>query len=233
MQKLWFIDKNTGENAVVAAEKTENGAFSFFYQGKRYTVPVELVGKRIYICTPEKPREKERLEEIFYHGEYFKRVDGQWVSGSGIVPKGKYQSKLSDLYQKRCRHYHHPVEELTAFARKQQKDAAGIQTAIRALEIAMPRASAGEVRGFLALLCGLYRRAGIPSASTSLYDYAMGKYGRRAVSQPFLTSVSAAFMDVGDLEMADIVSRRAFALDGGDAELDAFSQRFRAATRPE
>ena len=72
-QKLWFIDKNTGEKAVVSAEKIENGKITFSYQGKQYTIPVSMLGKKVYACLPEKPQAKGSAEkEIFYQGEYFK-----------------------------------------------------------------------------------------------------------------------------------------------------------------
>lgn len=149
LQKLWFIDKNTGEKAVVSAEKIENGKITFSYQGKQYTIPVSMLGKKVYACLPEKPQAKGSVEkEIFYQGEYFKWVNDQWVSSSGYIPKEKYQNRLSSLYQKRREHYGHPVKDLIAFARKQGKDEVGIHTAIRSLEIAMLRASAGEAKSF-------------------------------------------------------------------------------------
>ena len=65
-RKLWFIDKNTGEKAVVAAECVDPGKLSFCYQGKQYTIPVSMLGNRIYACLPEKPQEKETPQkEIF------------------------------------------------------------------------------------------------------------------------------------------------------------------------
>lgn len=234
-QKLWFIDKNTGEKAVVATEKIENGKITFSYQGKQYTIPVSMLGKRIYACLPEKPQAKGSAEkEIFYQGEYFKWLDDQWVSDSGYIPKEKYQNRLSNLYQKRREHYKHPVKELVAFARKQGKDEDGIHTAIRALEIAMLRASAGEAKGFLATLCSLYRQTGSSNAVISLYDYVAKKYGQQVETAPFLTSVSAAFMDIGDIGMANRVKNKAFALSGGnDAMLANFVQRFDTETRLE
>ena len=99
-QKLWFIDKNTGEKAVVSAEKIENGKITFSYQGKQYTIPVSMLGKKVYACLPEKPQAKGSVEkEIFYQGEYFKWVNDQWVSSSGYIPKEKYQNRLSSLYR--------------------------------------------------------------------------------------------------------------------------------------
>ena len=66
-QKLWFIDKNIGEKAVVSAEKIENGKITFSYQGKQYTIPVSMLGKKVYACLPEKPQaklqEKPRAEK--------------------------------------------------------------------------------------------------------------------------------------------------------------------------
>ena len=94
-QKLWFIDKNTGEKAVVSAEKIENGKITFSYQGKQYTIPVSMLGKKVYACLPEKPQAKgSAKKEIFYQGEYFKWVNDQWVSSSGYIPKEKYQNRL-------------------------------------------------------------------------------------------------------------------------------------------
>ena len=234
-QKLWFIDKNTGEKAVVDAEKTENGKISFSYQGKQYIIPVSMLGNRICAYLPEKSQKQEMLKrEIFYQGEYFELKNGQWVSNNGSTPKDKYQSKLSNLYQKRHKHYNHPVKELAAFARKQERNAAGTTIAIRTLEIAMLRANIGEAKSFLATLCSLYRRAGRPNAVVSLYDYAVGKYGKHVETPPFLTSVSAAFMDIGDIEMADIMRNKASLLIGGDdAKLTNFTQRFDAETRLE
>ena len=231
-QKLWFIDKITGEKAVVDVERIENGKITFSYQGKQYTIPVSMLGKRVYVCLPEKPQAKCSVEkEIFYQGEYFKWVNDQWVSSSGYSPKEKYQNRLSNLYQKRREHYNRPAKELIAFARKQEKDADGILTAIRALETAMLRASAGEAKGFLATLCSLYRQTGSSNAVVSLYDYVAKKYGQRVETAPFLTSVSAAFMDIGDIGMANRAKNKAFALSGGDVKLEAFSQRFLAETR--
>ncbi len=234
-QKLWFIDKSTGEKAVVDAERTENGKLSFFYQGKRYVIPVSMLGNRIYACLPEKTQKKEPLKrEIFYQGEYFELKNDQWVSSNGSIPKDKYQSKLSNLYQKRHKHYNHPVKELALFARKQERNAAGTNTAIRALEIAMLRANTEEAKGFLATLCSLYRRVGLSNAVVSLYEYAVDRYGKQVETPPFLTSVSAAFMDIGDIEMADIMRNKASLLRGGDdAKLTNFAQRFDAETRLE
>lgn len=232
-QKLWFIDKNTGEKVVVAAEGTGDGKISFSYQGKKYTFPMNLLGKRIFICSPE-TQEKHPVKEIFYRGEYFRLENSQWTSNTGSIPKEKYQKRLSDLYQKRCKYYSRPVKELAAFAREQKRDVDGINAAIRALEIAMLQATAGEAKGFLAILCSLYRQVGFSSAAVSLYDYAVKKYGRQIETLPFLTSISAAFMDIGDLNMADRMKKKAFALGGGDdAKLTAFAHRHDAETRLE
>lgn len=84
----------------------------------------------------------------------------------------------------------------------------------------------------MATLCSLYRRAGLPNAVVSLYDYAVGKYGKQVETPPFLTSVSAAFMDIGDIEMADIMRNKASLLIGGDdAKLTHFSRRFDTETQ--
>lgn len=232
-RKLWFIDKNTGEKAVVAAECVNPGKLSFCYQGKRYAIPVSMLGNRIYGCLPEKPQEKETpSKEIFYQGEHFRFKNGQWVSNNGSIPKETYQGRLSNLYEKRCKHYSHPVKELVSFARKQARNADGINTAIRTLEIATLRATSREAKDFLATLCSLYRRAGLPNAVASLYDYAVGKYGKQVETPPFLTSVSAAFMDIGDIEMADIMRNKASLLSGGDdAKLTHFSRRFDTETQ--
>ncbi len=234
-QKLWFIDKVTGKKTVVDAERTENEKISFSYQGKQYVIPASMLGNRICACLPEKPQKEESLKrEIFYQGEYFEMKNGQWISNNGSIPKDKYQSKLSNLYQKRHKHYNHPVKELTAFARKQERNAVGINTAIRTLEIAMLRANTGEAKGFLATLCSLYRQVGLPNAVVSLYDYAVGKYGKQVETPPFLTSVSAALMDIGDIEMADIMRNKASLLSGGDdAKLTNFTRRFDAETQLE
>lgn len=232
-QKLWFIDKNTGKKVVVAAEGTENGKISFSYQGKEYTFSMNLLGKRVFTCAPE-TQEKHPVKEIFYRGEYFRLENDQWTSNTGSVPKGKYQKRLSDLYQKRCRHYSRPVKELAAFAQEQKKDVDGINASIRALEIAVLQATAREAKGFLAILCSLYRQVGFSSAAVLLYDYAVEKYGNQIETLPLLTSISAAFMDIGDLDMADRIKQKAFALGGGDdAHFTAFAHRYDAETRLE
>lgn len=251
-QKLWFVDKNTGEKAVVTAEYDGLGNLSFSYQGKRHTIPVSMLGNRIYVYLPGKPQEKREPQEkkepqekrvpqkkegsnkeLFYQGEYFRFEAGKWVSHNGSIPKEKYQQRLSDVYQKRCKHYNHSVKELVAFARKQKKDTDGIDTAIRAFEIALPQATAEQASSFLATLCSLYRQTGMPSAVISLYDFAVRKYGKRVKTTPFLTSVAAAFMDTGDIEMAGILKRELVARDNGNEKLANFTQRFDAETRLE
>ena len=245
-QKLWFVDKNTGEKAIVTAEYDGLGNLSFVYQGKQHTIPVSMLGNRIYVYLPGKPQAKRTPQkkeepqkkegsnkELFYQGEYFRFEAGKWVSHNGSIPKEKYQQRLSDVYQKRCKHYSHSVEELVAFARKQKKDTDGINTAIRALEIALPQATAGQASSFLATLCSLYRQTRMPSAVISLYDFAVRKYGKRVETAPFLTSVAAAFMDTGDIEMAEILKRKLETRDSGNEKLTNFTQRFDAETRLE
>lgn len=229
MERIWFIDKNTGEKVVAAVEKREDGKISFSYQGKHHTFSESLLGERVHLCPPE----TRELEELFYQGEYFSRENGRWTAADGSVPREKYQRRLSQLYLARCGHYGHSVKELSAFARGQIKDAEGINTAVRALEIALLKASAREARGFLPTLCSLYRRAGIPSAAISLYDYAVEKYGSGVETAALLTSVSAAYMDVGNINAAERTKNKAFALGGGDENLSAFMQRFDAETRLE
>ena len=96
----------------------------------------------------------------------------------------------------------------------------------------MLRASAGEAKSFLATLCSLYRQTNSPNAVIYVYDYVAKKYGQQVETAPFLTSVSAAFMDIGDIEMANRMKNKAFTLSGGnDIKLEAFSQRFQAETR--
>ena len=244
-QKLWFTDKHTGEEVVVDTEKIENGEISFSYRGKQYVIPVSMLGNRIYVYLPGKPRKiakskieepkiEEPLKEIFYQGEYFKLENDRWISDRGIEPKGKYQKRLSDLYQKRYEHYNHLVEELVTFARKQRKDVEGINTAIRTLEIAMLRANAGEARGFLAMLCSLYRQVGASNAAAELYVYSVKKYGKRVETPQFLISAAAAFMDIGNIGMAGELKNKAFAKTGRDDEkLTNFGWRFVAETRLE
>lgn len=232
-QKLWFVDKNSGEKVVVAAVATVDGKISFSYQGKKYAFPPSLLGKRIHTLTPEM-QEKPSVKEVFYLGEYFRLENDRWTSSTGCVPKEKYQKRLSALYQKRCKDYRCPVKELAAFAREQRRDADGIDAAISALEIAMLQATAGDAKGFLAILCSLYRQAGFSGAAVSLFDYAVGKYGSQIETSPFLTSVSAAYMDIGNISMADKVKKKAFALGGSDdAKLTAFAHRYNAETRLE
>lgn len=257
-RELWFVDKNTGEKAIVTAEYDGLGNLSFSYQGKQHTIPVSMLGNRIYVYLPGKPqakiefqekkepqekREPQKKEEprkkegsnkeLFYQGEYFRFEAGKWVSHNGSTPKEKYQQRLSDVYQKRCKHYSHSVKELVAFARKQKKDTDGINTAIRAFEIALPQATAGQASSFLATLCSLYRQTGASSAAISLYDYAVEKHGKRVETSPFLTSVAAAFMDAGDIEMAEILKRKLETRDSGNEKLTNFTRRFDAETRLE
>ena len=235
LQKLWFMDKITGKKAVVDAERTKDGKISFSYQGKQYVIPASMLGNRIYACLREKHQKEEPSKsEIFYQGEYFELKNGQWVSSDGSIPKDRYQSKLSNLYQKRHKHYNHPVKDLAAFARKQRKDVEGINTAIRALEIAMLRANAGEARGFLATLCSLYRQAGASNAAAELYAYSVKKYGKLVETPQFLISAAAAFMDIGNIGMAGELKNKAFAKTGRDDEkLTNFGWRFDAETRLE
>lgn len=227
-QKLWFIDKHTGEKVVVVVESADNGKISFSYEGKQYTFSADLLGKRIFAYSSGTlEKEHSQPKKLFYRGACFQLENGQWTSSSGDIPKNRYQERLSELYRKRCRHYGRSVKELIAFAKSQRKDVDGINTAIHALEIALVQATADEAREFLATLCSLYRQEGLSAAAISLYDYVTGEYGWRAESVPFLTSVSAAFMDAGDIDMAERLKKKAFSMSGGkDAKLKAFADRF-------
>ncbi len=221
---MWFIDKNTREKVTVVAEKIENGQISFFYQDQSFTFSEEMLGSRIFV-----------LKELFYKGEYYTYDGHQWVSYCGYVPKETYQKKLSQLYQDRYAFYRFSAKELISFAKKQDTVGLGLGTAIRTLEIAVLKASDREAKYFLPTLCSLYRKAEMSNAAISLYYYVIEKYGSNVESAPLLTSVSAAFMDVGNISVAERLKGRAFLLNGGteSSELSAFNQRFYQETRLE
>ena len=99
------------------------------------------------------------------------------------------------------------------------KNAGLYNTAVRYYKAAVVHEDARTdyIRNILPSLSSCYRKLKLPQESILLY----GRYNQpEYISVAFLTSIGAAYLDLGHVTLARQFANRAFALNGGNADLE-------------
>ena len=133
-------------------------------------------------------------------GELF-FFNGKWKRYDNKIYSMKYQDKLSKLFDKRFLFCKLPTELLIERARE-AKDSKKYDIAISYFEIALLKSSICEVSDYISELTSLYRKCHKPNAVIELYKYICKKHKSFYFPNSFLTSLSAAYLDIGNKEKA-------------------------------
>ncbi len=212
-QVLWFVDKKTRKEVQVTINDVFDESFTFNYKGKTIKCSKKKIGNGIY-------KHSKSNAKIFYMGELF-FFDGKWKRYDNKIYSAKYQDKLSKIFDKRF-----PFSELATLllierARK-AKESKKYDIAISYFEIALLKSSISEVLNYISELTSLYRKCHRPNAVIELYKYICKKHKSFYFPNSFLTSLSAAYLDIGNKEKALQYAGEVYGRMGGkkDKELE-------------
>ncbi|MBR6694719.1 MAG: hypothetical protein IKL62_07215 [Clostridia bacterium] len=127
--------------------------------------------------------------------------DEKWQRYDGKIYSEKCQKRLTELYKIRKKYYKESAFDLVNKAHEaiKRKD---LSVAVSYFEIATVVSFRHEIREFMAELSSLYRNFGKPNASIELYKYIKYKHSDFSFPSDFLTSLAAAYLDIGKKEEA-------------------------------
>lgn len=210
-QQLWFVDKKSKIEVSVLVNKVYDNRFSFIYKGKELTCDNCNIGDKIY-TSPKNPK-----PIIFFRGELCEVNGEEWIRYDGKRYAEKYQDRLSRLYNKRKKYYIYSAQVLIKEGYK-AKYSKKHDVAISYFEIALLKADANDANKCISDLSSLYRIVRWPNASIELYKYVLDRYKHIELSAQFLTSVGAAYLDMGNKEKALQLAEKVFAMLGGNKD---------------
>lgn len=158
------------------------------------------------------------MDELFYNGNiYTRRRNGRWTLRNEVVPE-TMQRTLQREWERIQKYEEWPLEVLWEEGGRAQ-NAGDWHGAIRYYEEALKREPArNEIHYMLASLSSCYRKVKEPEKCIALLEHYDGRnteFDMPYISAPFLTSVSAAYMDLGNVEKARETANRARMLSAG------------------
>lgn len=190
---MWFVDKKTLEEVQIRIIEVSEENFIFNYNGKTIKCSKEKIGNGIY-------KHSKNNAKIFYMGELF-FFNKKWSRYDDKIYGVKFQEKLSKTYDKRFPFGKFTTVQLIERARK-AKDAKKYDIAKSYFEIALLKSSISEASNYISELASLYRKLHRPNAVIELYKYICKRHKNFYFPNSFLTSLSAAYLDIGNKEKA-------------------------------
>lgn len=169
---------------------------------------------------------EEKMIEIEYKGEIYKRLEGQWVDSSFIVATVPIQRTLNQLYvdsiNVKLLDIDTLIKEGDSF-----KSTGDYSLAIRFYEEAIKTCDRGTIIYLLPRISSCYRGNQAPQKAIECFSFAKRKYGTDILSPALLTSAAAAYCDLKEYESAIKCAKIAFAKSEGKADeslLNVFSR---------
>jgi len=217
-QMLWFIDNETKKKNFVTVKEVYENSFSFVYNSKTYNCPYSHLGKKIYVIY------KKQIPTVFYRGELYEFDNEKWVKYDGSVYSKNFQNKLSKLHKSRENTFSANYLIQRGICSKQQKN---YRNALSYFEMAVCKADEDEIISIISTLSSLYRMFNYPNASIELYKYVSYKHKIKKFPVAFLTSLAAAYLDIGKRTEALDFASKAYAMSNGHAsdELNSLYRR--------
>ena len=207
-QKLWFKDKYTNKKATITIESVYKDHFTFFYKNKLFNCPISKIDNGIYIVTNKTKHNLFFMVELFY-------FEGGWKRYDNKIYSEKYQQRLSKLYIIRQKYCKWSSSELTSHAQKAVENKK-FDIAISYYEMAIMISNENEIQEYISSLSSLYRKIKCPNASIELYKYIKYKYENFRFTSSFYTSLSAAYLDIGNKEKSLDFANKVYGISRGD-----------------
>lgn len=166
-------------------------------------------------------------ERVIVDGEEYRKVNGYWVDSSYCIPP---QSILSEIYKSLI-----DVKNLSKYSESflekhlaEMKNSGLYIESLIIIKHLLPKYeienNITKLRYILPIYTSCLRLSGKPKSAILVFNKATDFYGKAVISGMLVTSVAAAYCDLGELQRAYEFCNRAYALqDGNQGENEELS----------
>lgn len=156
------------------------------------------------------------MDILEFEGKTYTRRNGKWVDSKGFIVCLSLQQDLNKKHAKTVDPSKLSLEDCVSEGDK-FKNSSSIGLALRFYEEALGRADAVTMAYILPRMTSCYRKSGQPQKAIDVLTYASRTFGQQMVTPVLLTSVAAAYCDLGDYTRAKKCCDRASASPKGKA----------------
>ena len=154
-------------------------------------------------------------EEIVYENKVYYKRNGKWYDNSYCeVPTG-IQNKLNSVYNQSINYdilNYSTIIEIADGFKKSNSFIMAINTYEKAIE---KTEKVDDIKYILPRITSCYRRNNQEYKAIELYKKICQKYGYEILNEVLLTSIAAAYCDLGEFENARKCANKAYAIAGG------------------
>lgn len=170
------------------------------------------------------------MDSLVFEGNTYTRSHGKWVDSQHIIVHEGLQNDLNKAYAKQLDVNTLSLDACLTYG-DSFKDSGSAFLALKFYEQAALLADQATMAYILPRMTSCYRKIGQAQKAIDLLAIAARKFGQQMVTPPLLTSVAAAYCDLGDYLRAKKCCDRAYASSGkNSAELFLVYKRIRSKT---
>ena len=157
-------------------------------------------------------------EKLEYDGKTYYRRNGKWYDSSYCEVLTHLQDKLNKLYNNSINYdtmdYYEIIKIADGF-----KKTNSFTMAITTYEIALEKTNKKyEIKYILPRITSCYRMNHQPNKAIELYSRICKNHGYEILNSVLLTSIAAAYCDLGQFDNAKKCADRAYAISNGKAD---------------
>ena len=141
------------------------------------------------------------MDILEYKGNIYRRYSAKWCDDRNLIVHEMLQKELNNEYAKTLDISEWDVRSLITEGDKYKASATYI-LAIRFYEEACKKCGRTDITYILPRISSCYRKAHQPSKAIALFSFAKQKFGANIMTEPLLTTVAAAYCDLGEYEKA-------------------------------
>ena len=165
-------------------------------------------------------------QTIEYNGCVYRRRSGQWADSNNLLVPLSLQFELNEFYASTVILDQIPFSEILNEADK-FKESGSNSLAIKYYTFLLEHSDMKTTAYVLPRITSCLRKQGRSRDVIALFADAKKKYGLSFLSSPLLTSVAAAYCDLGEYENALKCCNNAYRLGGKSDELGSVYQRIK------
>lgn len=158
----------------------------------------------------------ENMDKYLLDDEVYYYKNGRWVDSDNMSVPTSLVSRLNRLLTNSENLSEKSVVELIELFDKAKK-ADNTQLALKAVEAAIEKADVAEIKSLLPRATSIYRNLGKSQKAIDMMEHYIEIYDKSIISQALLTSVAAAYCDIGKLDMARKYANKAKASYAGQS----------------
>lgn len=156
------------------------------------------------------------MDTLVYKGKTYTRQREKWAEPSGMIACESIQADLNKEYAKQLDPARLSPDDCIAHGDK-FKRSGSMGLALKFYEQAEKQADRETMAFLLPRLTSCYRETDQPQKAIDILSYASKNFGQDMLNPVLLTSVAAAYCDMGDYSRAKKCCDRAYAMSNGNA----------------